>query len=317
MRIVSLLPSLTELVHALGRGGDLVGVTHECDFPPGVETLPALTRSHIPADASSSEIDALVAERQGSLYALDEAKLAEVAPDLILTQEQCDVCAVNEATVRRSASRLPGSPHVESVNPLSLDGVFAMFRRVGDLIDRREAADSLVAGFESTTRAIADRLGPDRPRPRVLLLEWADPPFSSGHWNPEIVTRAGGVETIGAPGAKSRRLDWAEVAAANPEVIVLSLCGFTLERAGREFEALAQRPEWRELPAVRAGRVALVDGSAYFSRPGPRLETSLRIAAAAIHPELCRDLAPPEGDGWRLADARSPLPTRDDRLRRR
>ncbi|WP_165251963.1 cobalamin-binding protein [Paludisphaera soli] len=299
MRIVSLLPSLTELVHALGRGGELVGVTHECDYPPGVESLPWLTRSHIPAAASSAEIDALVSSQQGSLYTLDEARLAEVAPDLILTQEQCDVCAVNEVVVRRSAMKLPGAPHVESVNPTSLDGLFAMFRRVGELLDRRDEAEALVVGFEATARTIADRLG-DRPRPRVLLLEWVDPPFGSGHWNPEIVALAGGVEVIGEAGEASRRVAWEEVAASRPEVVLLSLCGFPLGRAEHELKAVADRPEWRELPAVRAGRVAVVDGSAYFSRPGPRLETSLRIAAAAIHPDLCRDLAPPEGQGWRM-----------------
>ncbi|AMV36364.1 cobalamin-binding protein [Planctomyces sp. SH-PL62] len=298
MRIVSLLPSLTELVHSLGRGGDLVGVTHECDYPTGVEALPWLTRSRIPTAASSAQIDALVASEQGGLYTLDEAKLAEVAPDLILTQEQCDVCAVNEAVVRRSAMKLPSPPHVESVDPRSLDGVFAMFRRVGELLDRRDEAEALVAGFAETTRAIASRLDPARPKPRVLLLEWIDPPYGSGHWNPEIIARAGGVEVIGRAGERSRRVAWEEVAAAEPDVILVSLCGFPLGRAEFELQAVVELPEWRGLPAVRDGRVAVVDGSAYFSRPGPRLETSLRIAAAAIHPTLCRDLAPPEGDGW-------------------
>ncbi|MDG3007011.1 cobalamin-binding protein [Paludisphaera mucosa] len=300
MRIVSLLPSLTELVCALGRRADLVGVTHECDFPEGVETLPWLTRSAIPTDASSAAIDAMVASQQGGLYTLDEVRLAAAAPDLILTQEQCDVCAVNEAVVRRSAARLPGDPQVESVDPRSLAGVFAMFRRVGELIDRREEAEALVAGFEATARTIADRLGPDRPKPRVLLLEWTDPPFSSGHWNPEIVALAGGVEVIGAAGEASRRVAWDEVAAARPDVVLLSPCGFPLGRAEHELMAVADRPEWRGLPAVREGRVAVIDGSAFFSRPGPRLETSLRIAAAAIHPGSCLDLAPPEGEGWRL-----------------
>jgi len=295
MRIVSLLPSLTELVAALGRGGDLVGVTHECDFPAGVEALPHLTRSRISTSASSAEIDAAVAAEGGSLYELDGGLLAELRPDLILTQEQCDVCAVNEATVRRTAMELPGSPHVESVNPTDLAGVHAMFRRVGDLLGARVEADALIAAFHATAAEVRRRLG-GRPSRPALLLEWFDPPFSSGHWNPEIVGLAGGAETLAKAGDPSRRVTWAEVAGADPEVIVLAPCGFTLGRSAEELPALAARPEWAALRAVRSGSVVLADGSAHFARPGPRLEAGLRIAAAAVAPDLCGDLAPP--DGW-------------------
>lgn len=316
MRIVSLLPSLTELVCALGRRECLVGVTHECDYPPGVETLPWLTRSNIPAAASGAEIDALVSSQQGSLYTLDEAKLAELAPDLILTQEQCDVCAVNEVVVQRAAAELPGRPRVESVNPLSLDGVFAMFRRVGDLVEARAAAEALIDGYGRTTAAIADRLGPSPRRPRVLLLEWLDPPFCSGHWNPEIIERAGGREVGGKAGEASRRISWDEVAESRPEVVILSLCGFTVDRAEQELKAFAGRPEWQALRDGCGDRIAVVDGSAYFSRPGPRLETSLRIAAAVIHPDRLRDLAPPEGRDWRFVAGplgfRGPVDTKED-----
>jgi iron complex transport system substrate-binding protein len=298
MRVVSLLPSLTELVCALGRGGDLVGVTHECDYPPGVERLPHLTRSRIPTSASSAAIDALVAEQGGHLYDLDGERLAGLRPDLILTQEQCDVCAVNEATVRRAAAALPGSPHVESVNPTDLAGVHAVFRRVGDLIGARAAAEGLVARFEATAAEVARRRR-GRGEPPALLLEWLDPPFLAGHWNPELIALAGGREVLGRPGERSRRAGWDEVAGAAPEVVLVSPCGFTLERAEAELPALAARPEWRSLPAVRSGRVALADGSAFFSRPGPRLEDSLRIAAAAIDPERCGDLAP--AGGWKVA----------------
>jgi iron complex transport system substrate-binding protein len=299
MRIVSLLPSLTELVHALGRGADLVGVTHECDFPPGVERLPHLTRSRIPTSSSSAEIDELVAGEGGSLYDLDAERLDEVRPDLILTQEQCDVCAVNEATVRRVAAGLSGAPHVESINPTDLDEVFDVFRRVGDLLDRRAEAERIVSGFAATSAEIARRLASSsHPSRRTVLLEWFDPPFASGHWNPEIVARAGGTELLARTGDRSRRLGWEEVAAADPDAILLSPCGFTLERSESELPALVTMPEWSRLRAVRTGDVALIDGSAYFSRPGPRLEASLRIAAAALHPDLCGDLAP-EGDGWR------------------
>jgi iron complex transport system substrate-binding protein len=296
MRIVSLLPSLTELVCALGLEGDLVGVTHECDFPGGVEALPHLTRSRIPAAATSAEIDTAVAAQGGSLYELDGPLLARLRPDLILTQEQCDVCAVNEATVRRVASGLPGTPHVESVNPTDLAGVHAMFRRVGDLLSKRPAAEALVARFESTAATIRQRLG-GRPPRSTVLLEWFDPPFDSGHWNPEIVALAGGREVVGRAGQPSRRIAWDDVARADPEVMILSPCGFGLARSESELPALQARAEWSGLAAVRAGSVVVADGSAHFSRPGPRLEASLRIAAAAIAPEVCGDLAPDEG--WR------------------
>ena len=296
LRIVSLLPSLTELVCALGRGGDLVGVTHECDFPPGVERLPHLTGSRIPSGASSAAIDTMVAEQGGSLYDIDARLLAELRPNLILTQAQCDVCAVNEGTVRRAAEGLPDRPPVESVNPTDLAGVHAMFRRVGDLLGARAQADALVGRFEATAAEIARRRR-GLPHPRVILLEWTDPPYISGHWNPELVARAGGREALGRAGVPSRRATWPEIAEAAPEVVLLSPCGFALERTEVELPALAANPDWRGLPAVRDGRVALVDGSAYFSRPGPRLEAGLAIAAAAIDPERCGELAPAQG--WR------------------
>jgi iron complex transport system substrate-binding protein len=295
MRIVSLLPSLTELVAALGHEADLVGVTHECDYPPGIERLPHLTRSRIDTSASSGAIDVLVAEQGGSLYELDAGLLGQLRPDLILTQAQCDVCAVNEATVRRVAGDLPGPPPVESINPTCLADVHAIFRRVGELLGARAAAEQRIAEFEATAAEVSRRRN-GRPTRRVLLLEWFDPPYSSGHWNPELIALAGGVETIGQPGTRSRRIAWEDVASANPEVILLAPCGYTLERSEAELPALLRRPEWVRLAAVQARQVFLVDGSAYFSRPGPRLEASLRIAAAAIEPETCTDLAP--ADGW-------------------
>jgi iron complex transport system substrate-binding protein len=282
-----------------------VGVTHECDFPPGVESLPFLTRSRIDAEATSAEIDELVSAQQEGLYELDEEVLAELSPDLILTQEQCDVCAVNERTVRQAAMKLLGRPKVESVNPTTLAGVFAMVRRVGALLGREDQAEGLVARFEATALEVARRqlpVSPARPetqRPRVLLLEWLDPPFSSGHWNPEIIHLAGGVDPAAGAGQRSRRISWSEVAACRADVILVTPCGFTLDRACAELDAIGNRAEWRDLAAVRNGRVVVIDGSAYFSRPGPRLETSLRIAAAAIDPDSCGDLAPPESHGWR------------------
>jgi iron complex transport system substrate-binding protein len=311
MRIVSLLPSLTELICALGRADDLVGVTHECDFPSGVEKLPHLTRSRLPHAASSSEIDALVSQHAGSIYELDENLLSKLRPDLILTQEQCDVCAVNENTVRRAARRLSGSVEVISVNPTTLAQVWAMFRRVADRTGDVERAGALVARFEATAGEIARRCASvntgetSKARPRVLLLEWLDPPYCSGHWNPEIIGVAGGVEVLGRTGEKSRRITWDEISQCRADVIVVAPCGYPLEESAAEVERLGNRPEWTALRAVQTGRATAVDGSAYFSRPGPRLETSLRIAAGAIDRARCGDLAPPEGHGWRAMPLRS------------
>lgn len=297
MRVVSLLPSLTELVWALGQGIELVGVSHECDFPPEVTSLPRLTRDRLPPSASSEVIDNLVSSQGSVLYELDAELLASLEPDLILTQTQCDVCALNETTVRREAARLPGPPHVESVNPLNLSDIFNMFRRVGDLLDARDAAEQLVARFNRTAAEIVRRRD-GQPELTVAHLEWLAPPFTSGHWNPELTAVAGGRDVLGRPGEASRRVTWEEVAEAAPEVVLLAPCGFTLERSGAELPKLLESPAWRSLPAVRSGRAALIDGSAYFSRPGPRLEESLRIAAAVIDPDRCADLAPESGWKW-------------------
>lgn len=292
MRIVSLLPSLTELVAYLGRAEDLVGVTHECDWPPEVGALPHLTSSRIPTQATSAEVDRLVAKHNGSLYDLNEGLLASLNADLILTQAQCEVCAVNETEVLRAAAALPGRPHVETVNPTTLDEVFEMFMRVGELVERRREASRLVASFDDMANEIVRRRA-GRPAPRVAHLEWTAPPFLAGHWVPELVARAGGHEVLGQTGSPSRRATWAEIAAARPEVVLVVPCGYSLERVEAEWTALRDHAEWRAIATVE--RVALVDGNSYFSRPGPRLLDSLAIAAAAIDPEHCADLAPKDG----------------------
>ncbi|WP_435006480.1 cobalamin-binding protein [Tundrisphaera lichenicola] len=291
MRIVSLLPSLTDLVCSLGRGDELVGVTHECDFPPGVEFLPRVVRSRISDDASSVEIDRLIAEQGGSLYELDLETLAGLRPTLILTQEQCDVCAINESKVRKAAADLPGHPAVESVNPTDLESVFEMFRRIGDLLGSNQSAEKLIDGFHKTVDEI-DRRIVGASVPKVLILEWIDPPFSSGHWNPELIDRAGGREVIGQSKERSKRITWGEVAHADPEIILVAACGLSIDRAEGDLMNLTRRSEWQTLRAVRNENVYITDGSAYFSRPGPRLEASLRIAAEVIHPDRFSEFAP-------------------------
>jgi iron complex transport system substrate-binding protein len=288
-RILSLLPSATEIVCALGLESDLVGVTHECDHPAFVRDLPKVTRTLIPTDAPSAEIDALVRERLASdraLYTLDLDVLETLRPDLIVTQALCDVCAVAEDEVRDAACRLPSRPRVINLEPQTLTEVFDAVQQVADAAGVSDRAPDVIqrlrARVEAGTARGAARATSDRPR--VALLEWLDPPFSCGHWNPELVRLAGGVEGLGREGLPSRRLRWDEVIAWQPEVIVIACCGFTVERTMTDMAALASVPGWQTLPAVRDGRVTVVDGSQYFSRPGPRLVDSLEIRAHAIEP---------------------------------
>jgi len=288
LRIVSLLPSATEIVCGLGLGDELVAVTHECDFPPFVRELPKATRTLVPKDAPSAEIDRLVRERlagQRALYSLDMPVLERLRPDLIVTQALCDVCAVAEDEVQDAACRLPGRPRVVNLEPETLAQVFEAIRLVAREAGIPGRGHETVRALEARVERVAARSQAVERRPRVALLEWLDPPFSCGHWSPELVRLAGGHETLGREGERSRTLGWDEVAAAAPEVVFVACCGFDVERTLADVEALRDLPAWRELPAVRAGRVYVADGSQYFSRPGPRLVDSLEILAHALHPD--------------------------------
>lgn len=287
MRIVSLLPSATEIVCSLGLGEQLVGVTHECDYPAFVRELPKVTRTLIPTDATSGEIDRLVREQLATtraLYALDAGMLETLRPDLIVTQALCDVCAVAEEEVRAAACRLPGTPRVINLEPLRLADVFAAIRQVADAAGVERRGDEVVQELSARVDAVVSRAVAMAHRPRVALLEWLDPPFSSGHWNPELVRLAGGVEGLGREGQPSRTLRWEEVAEWAPEVVLIACCGFSIERTRQDLPALDEILEWRALPAVASGRVYLADGSQYFNRPGPRLVDSLEILAHAVDP---------------------------------
>jgi len=288
-RIVSLLPSATEIICALGLRERLVGVTHECDWPESVRGLPGVTRSLIPAEADSAAIDAQVREQlaaRKALYTLDRTELGRLAPDLIVTQALCDVCAVAEAEVREAACTLPGAPPVVNLEPQSLEGVFAAIRQVATAAGSAERGVDLVAALRRRVDAVAGRANRLTQRPRVLLLEWLDPPFSSGHWTPELVRLAGGDEVLGREGERSRTLDWQEVIAGEPEVVLIACCGFDVARTRRDLPLLDRVSGWSALPAVRAGRVFVVDGGQYFSRPGPRLVDSLEILAHALDPRV-------------------------------
>jgi len=287
MRIVSLLPSATEIICALGLEDRLVGVTHECDFPASVRRRPSITRTLIPAGAPSAEVDRLVRERlrtSRALYTLDLPALEELRPDLIVTQALCDVCAVAEDEVRAAACALPGSPRVLNLEPQTLSQVFASIHQVAEAAGVERNADEVVEALKSRVDAVAAQAARLRHRPRVALLEWLDPPFSCGHWNPELVRLAGGIEGLGREGLPSRSLRWDEVVAWQPDVVFIACCGFSAERTMEDVPPLRSVPGWEDLPAVRSGRVYVADGSQYFSRPGPRLVDSLEILAYTLDP---------------------------------
>jgi iron complex transport system substrate-binding protein len=289
LRIVSLLPSATEIICALGLEAQLVGVTHECDYPPSVRDLPKVTHTLIPTDATSQEIDHLVRERLQSvqaLYTLNLPVLEALQPDVIVTQALCDVCAVAEEEVKAAACRLPGNPQLINLEPQTLEEVFASLHQVAAATGRQAVAEEVVAGLKARVEAVVRRSATVDRRPRVALLEWLHPPFSCGHWSPELVHLAGGEEVLGRAGVPSRTLTWEEVAAARPEVVFVACCGFSVERTLEDLDLLAAHPVWSSLPAVRQGQVYVTDGSHYFSRPGPRLVESLEILAHALHPAL-------------------------------
>lgn len=306
VRIVSLLPSATEIVYALGLGESLVGVTHECDFPADARTKPIVTRSLLDhVDLLSAEIDMAVRQQLEdglSLYALDQALLAELAPDVILTQELCAVCAVPYDQVERATrdvSEQGGrpTPRVLSLDPHGLDDILATIGAIGAAVGAAERAAEQVAALRARIDRVRERADAATTRPRVACLEWLDPIYGPGHWLPELVALAGGQPGIGTPHADSRRVLWGDVIAFAPEVIVVTPCGFDLARTVEEArQALPSRTGWEALPAVRSGRVYAVDGHAYFSRPGPRIVDSLELLAELIHPELFAGWGPP--DAW-------------------
>jgi iron complex transport system substrate-binding protein len=290
MRTLSLLPAATEIVGALGLMDDLVGVSHECDFPEEANARPRVTHCEIHGQGLDSRaIDAWVSQTLqagGSLYTLDEDVIRGLRPELILTQRLCDVCAPAYGSVWAFAQTLPGPPRVLNLEPRSLEDMFANIVQVAEAMGRPDRAVPVLRDLRERVRAVERASsGLDR-RPAVLLMEWVGPPFCSGHWGPELVELAGGREVLGRAGEDSVRVEWDAVVQADPEVIVLACCGHRAERTLRDVPLLEARPGWRSVRAVRSGRVFACDGSAYFSRPGPRLVDTLEILAEIIHPEV-------------------------------
>jgi iron complex transport system substrate-binding protein len=289
-RIISLLPSATEILFALGLGDDVKAVTHECDFPADALSKPHITRSLLAPDLSSGEIDAAVREQlvadAHSLYTIDRDLLAEIAPTLIVTQQLCEVCAVAYDEVLEAVRSLPQRPSVINLEPELLDDVLRDIVTVGAATGCAAAAGALAAALRQRVEAVMQRVTQATTRPRVAFIEWIDPIFCGGHWNPELIALAGGEDGIGRVGARSEQVAWERVAAYQPEVMVVAACGFTEERSRQDEPLLRAYPGFADLPCARAGRVHFVDGAAYFSRPGPRLVDSLEILARLIHPEL-------------------------------
>jgi len=303
MRIVSLLPSATEILYAIGAGDQVVGVTHECDFPIETRGKPHLTSSSLPQVARSADIDRHVRAHLhvgSSIYALDGALLERLEPDLIVTQELCPVCAVSYEIVSAATKRLKGDPRIVSLEPSSLEDVYDNILAVGELVSHSERAKKFVDGLRLRERNLR-ALVAGRSTPRALVLEWTDPPMSGGHWTPEIVELAGGVPVLGNPRKDSQRLEWSAIALADPDFIIVAPCGFDLTTTERETRALEGNQIWRELRAVNSGALALVDGNAYLNRPGPRLLDTAEIFAVALHPEVA-DQLPRYPDGWKIAD---------------
>lgn len=282
MRIVSLLPSATEILFSIGAGSEVVGVTHECDYPPGALRLPKLTAASGPPLETSAEIDRHVrnaVHAGSSLYHLDGALLERLEPDLIVTQELCAVCAVSYDIVDAAAKRLRSDPRVVSLEPASLSDVLATISFLGDITGHAEEARAVVASQHSRIAALRDRAARKADRPRTLLLEWTDPPMSAGHWTPELVELAGGFPVLANAGGKSQRLEWSAIAQSAPDAVVVAPCGFDLARTKCAIAELEAVEQWRALSARRNGRVLAMDGNAYVSRPGPRLIDSAETIA--------------------------------------
>ena len=288
MKIVSLLPSATELVCGLGLRDQLVGVSHECDYPLSVVGLPILTSSRIPEGLNSSEIDRLVTDQlknDEALYDLVMEPLDELQPDLIVTQALCDVCAVSGNDVAKAIGSLPGDPQVINLEPICIDDVLETVTLLAEAAQCVEQGQRYRAELQSRIDTVSQRSTTIADKPRVALLDWLEPLFDGGHWTPEIIALAGGTPVFGDKRQPSQRREWHELIDAAPDIIFIALCGFNVERSLQDVEAFLKTEGFIELHQRNGTQVYLVDGNAYFSRPGPRLVDALAIMANALHPD--------------------------------
>jgi iron complex transport system substrate-binding protein len=295
MRILSLLPSATEIAYALGLGEELVGISHECDYPPEARTKPIISTSDVRRTLRSDEVHRAVGSHSHSahsLYRIDEQLLQEVSPDIILTQELCSVCAVPVSQVREAARILAGSCRILSLEPETFRQILDSILAVGEVTGREARARQVVEALDKRIGRVSSTGSSARTRPRIFCMEWMDPVMAGGHWIPEMVRLAGGTDNLGHDGRPSTVIEWAQVAEYSPEFLVIMPCGYKVPRSLAEVDRLASRPGWYRMPAVRDGRVYIVDSPAYFSRPGPRIVNGLEILAQIIHPELFSGLIP-------------------------
>lgn len=299
-RIVSLIPSATEIVCALGFRDHLVGRSHECDYPEGLDALPVLTRPKVDPNGASAEIDGQVrslVENALSVYDVDAPGLKAAAPDVIVTQTQCEVCAVSQKDVEAATADWTGdAARIVSMAAADLEGVWADIRRVAAALGADDRAEDVVAALTARCAAIEAAAAALTPRPRVATIEWIDPLMSAGNWIPALVKMAGGDNLFGADGAHSPWLEWRDLVRADPDVVVVMPCGYDIPRATGELATLAAQPGWSDLSAVKSANVFITDGNQYFNRPGPRLVDSLEILAEILHPE--KFSFGHEGTGW-------------------
>jgi iron complex transport system substrate-binding protein len=289
MRIVSLLPSGTEMLFALGFDREIVGVSHECDFPPAARTKRVVIQSRIARDATPAEIDRQVREyasRGESLYAVEAEALEQLAPDLIVTQDLCHVCAASPDDLATALARFARRPQVLCLNPLDLGDVWRDILWVGEETGRGHAAESLLAKIGERLGQIEDLVQNISVRPRVAFLEWLQPFYVGGHWVPEMIERAGGIDVFGSPRKATFRVALQDIVEAAPEVVLISPCGYGAQQAREEYRAMSFPDQWNAIPAVRNNRVYALEANGYFSRPGPRLATGVEILAKAFHPAL-------------------------------
>ena len=287
-RIVSLLPAATEIAAALGLMDQVIGVSHECDFPKEANERPRVTRCAVHgAELASRDVDEWVRRAlhdNGTIYTIDERLLRKLQPDVILTQRLCDVCAVGYGTVAKLAQTLPGPPQVVNLEPRSLADIFDDIRRVAKACEVPKRAEKLIGNLSERVANVRQRAARTPNRPCCFLMEWVDPPFCSGHWGPELVEVAGGHDPLGRKHKPSAQIDWQEVRDARPEIIVLALCGYDIDRARRDYELLRRFTGFDSIAAAANRQVYIVNASAYFARPGPRIVDSLEILAGILHP---------------------------------
>ena len=299
-RVVSLIASATEIVCALGFEGRLVGRSHECDHPTSVQQLPVCTEPKFPTDGTSYQIDQRVKAilQEGlSVYRVHAEDLRTLRPDVIVTQSQCEVCAVSLGDVEEAVGSWTGvRPTIVSLEPNSLDDVWSDIRRVAEALGSVERGEALVGELQSRMETVTEEAASQPSRPTVACIEWIDPLMAAGNWMPELVERAGGMNLFGESGRHSPWMTWEELRDADPDVIIVLPCGLDLDRTREEMPALTRQEGWTDLHAVRDGRVFLTDGNQYFNRPGPRLAESLEILAELIHPGIFQ--FDHEGSGW-------------------